>query len=213
MGADTVYGRRAVFLDRDGVINRNVLNPATGELEAPLTAAEFEVLPGVSKGLRQLQAAGYLLFVVSNQPNYAKGKSTLRELRAVDGAMRDALDAMRVWMAAVYYCLHHPEGGVQGYTGPCACRKPAPYFLFKAAREYGIDLSQSWMVGDRATDVACGRAAGVRTILVGESAENLKADWVGRDLAEAARHILDEMLAPQLSVGSAQGSVGMATHK
>jgi len=196
MGADGRSGRRAVFLDRDGVINRNVLNPATGELEAPLTAAEFEVLPGVPEALRRLQAAGYLLFVVSNQPNYAKGKSTLRELRAVDRAMRDALDAMRVRTAAVYYCLHHPEGVVPGYAAPCACRKPAPYFLLKAAREFGIDLSQSWMVGDRATDVECGRRAGARAILVGASADDSRADWVGRDLAEAAGHILDGTRAP-----------------
>ncbi len=191
MGADAAGGRRAVFLDRDGVINRNVLNSATGEFEAPLTAAEFEVLPGVPEALRRLQAAGYLLFVVSNQPNYAKGKSTLRELRAVDAAMRDALDAMHVWMAAVYYCLHHPEGVVPGYAVRCECRKPAPYFLLKAAREFGIDLPKSWMVGDRATDVECGRGACVRTILVGESAEDVRADWVGKDLAAASRYICE----------------------
>lgn len=191
MGADAEPGRRAVFLDRDGVINRNVLNPATGELEAPLTAAEFEVLPGVPEALRRLQAAGYLLFVVSNQPNYAKGKSTLKELRAVDAAMRDSLDRMHVWTAAVYYCLHHPEGVVPGCAVRCECRKPAPYFLLKAAREFGIDLSRSWMVGDRATDVECGRAAGVRTAFVGEGAEVTGADWVGKDLAEASRYICD----------------------
>jgi D-glycero-D-manno-heptose 1,7-bisphosphate phosphatase len=189
MGADAAQGRRAVFLDRDGVINRNVLNPATGGLEAPLTAADFAVLPGVPEALRRLQAAGYLLFVVSNQPNYAKGKSTLQELRAVDAAMRDALDAMRVWMAAVYYCLHHPDGVVPGLARPCPCRKPGPYFLLKAAEEFGLDLSQSWMVGDRVTDVECGRTAGVRTALVGAGATDGQADWVGEDLAAAARHI------------------------
>lgn len=189
MGADAVAGRRAVFLDRDGVINRNVLNPATGEFEAPLTMAEFEVLPGVPEALRRLQAAEYLLFVVSNQPNYAKGKSTLRELRAIDATMRDALDEMRVWMAGVYYCLHHPEGVVPGYARRCACRKPAPHFLLKAAQEFAIDLSQSWMVGDRATDVECGRRAGVQTALVGERAGDVRADWMGRDLAAAAHHI------------------------
>jgi D-glycero-D-manno-heptose 1,7-bisphosphate phosphatase len=189
MGAGAIRGHRAVFLDRDGVINRNVLNPATGRMEAPLTAAQFEVLPGVPEALRRLQAAGYLLFVVSNQPNYAKRKSTLKELRAVDGAMRDALDAMRVWTAAVYYCLHHPAGVVPGYAGSCACRKPSPYFLFKAAREFGVDLARSWMVGDRATDVECGRAAGAWTAFVGEGAEDVGADWVGEDLGAASRYI------------------------
>jgi D-glycero-D-manno-heptose 1,7-bisphosphate phosphatase len=190
MGADELRGRRAVFLDRDGVINRNVLNVATGELEAPLTAAEFEVLPCVPEALRRLQAAGYLLFVVSNQPNVAKGKSTLKELRAIDTALRDALDAMRVRMAAVYYCLHHPEGIVRGYAGPCQCRKPSPYFLRRAAGEFGIDLAQSWMVGDRVTDVECGCAAGARTALVGAQSMDVPADWRGQDLAAAAEHIL-----------------------
>jgi len=190
MGAAAGRGRRAVFLDRDGVINRNVLNPATGLMEAPLTAEDFDVLPGVREALRRLQAAGYLLFVVSNQPNVAKGKSTLEDLRAIDAALRDALDAMQVRMAAVYYCLHHPEGIVQGYAGPCACRKPSPYFLRKATGEFGIDLAESWMVGDRATDVECGRAAGVRTALVGEAGAGARADWVGEDLAGATGYIL-----------------------
>ncbi len=184
-------GRRAVFLDRDGVINHNVLNPATGELEAPLTAAEFKVLPGVPEALRSLQKAGYLLFVVSNQPNHAKGKSTLDELRAIDRKLQRELAAMRVEMAERYYCRHHPEGVVPEYSVVCECRKPSPYFLRKAAREFGIDLGQSWMVGDRVTDVECGRAAGVRTALVGTSGMPcVEADWTGEDLAEAVEHIL-----------------------
>jgi D-glycero-D-manno-heptose 1,7-bisphosphate phosphatase len=189
-------------------------------MEAPLTAAEFVVLPGVGEALRRLRAAGYLLFVVSNQPNVAKGKSTLDELRAVDAKLRLELAAMRVEMARVYYCLHHPEGVVPGYVGICACRKPAPYFLLQAAGEFGIDLSRSWMVGDRVTDVECGRTAGVRTALVGASRNDVRADWVGEDLAAAAGHILDETLdqtrdekqAPRLCARSAQGLAGMKTH-
>jgi D-glycero-D-manno-heptose 1,7-bisphosphate phosphatase len=166
MGATQPGRPKAVFLDRDGVINRNVFNAASGEFEAPLTANDFVLLPGAREGLQRLHQAGFLLILVSNQPNYAKRKSSLAELHAVDEELRHELSAMRVEFAAAYYCFHHPEGDVAGYSGPCACRKPSPYFPLRACREFGLDVRQSWMVGDRATDILCGHAAGVRTILI-----------------------------------------------
>lgn len=190
--------RRVVFLDRDGVINRNVFNPATGEYEAPLTAEDFELLPGVRQALLQLRDAGFLLFLVSNQPNYAKGKSSLAELRAIDAELRRELDAIGIEFAAAYYCLHHPNGSVAGHSGPCACRKPSPYFLFRAMQEFRLDLEQSWMVGDRATDIECGRAAGVRTILIGPTGvdiERVAGDWIAADLTAAAEMICEAHLS------------------
>ena len=194
MGADERRGRRAVFLDRDGVINRNVLNPATGEYESPLTVAEFALIPGAREALLRLQEAGFLLFLVSNQPNYAKGKSSLAELDAIDAALRRELAAIGVEFAAFYYCLHHPEGVVAGYSGACICRKPSPYFLLKAIREFGLDAAESWMVGDRTTDVLCGRAAGVRTIYInakGGYCGGLAADRTAVDLAAASAYICE----------------------
>src|SRR5690349_8999978 len=123
--------RRAVFLDRDGVINRNVLNPASGEYEAPLRAADFALAARALEGMWRLQRAGFLLFVVSNQPNYAKGKASLEELAAIDARMRWEIAAAGLTLADVYYCLHHPDGIVAEYSGPCACRKPSPYFLLR----------------------------------------------------------------------------------
>jgi D-glycero-D-manno-heptose 1,7-bisphosphate phosphatase len=185
--------RRAVFLDRDGVINRNVFNPATDEYEAPLVVEDFALLPAVPSALQGLRDAGFLLFLVSNQPNYAKGKATLVELLAISAALRRELIAMRVEFAAFYYCLHHPDGTIEGYSGPCVCRKPSPYFLLKAAREFHLDLQQSWMIGDRATDIHCGRAAGVQTILIDAEGTDRKRevepDRIARDLAAAANHI------------------------
>ena len=192
MGTDKPAGRRAVFLDRDGVINQNVLNAATGEWEAPLTAAEFGLVPGAREGLQRLRDAGFLLFLVSNQPNHAKGKSSLKEMGAIHDRLLRELEAMRVEFAAFYYCLHHLEGIVAAYSGACMCRKPSPYFLLKAAREFGVDLAQSWMVGDRTTDVLCGRVAGVRTVLIdaeGAVARKIAPDRVARNLGEAAEMI------------------------
>lgn len=192
MGAGQSDRPRAVFLDRDGVINRNVLNPATSEFEAPLTAKDFELLPGVQQALQRLKSAGFLLFLVSNQPNYAKGKSSLPELDAIDAELRRNLAAMQVEFAATYYCLHHPEGQVEGYSRACACRKPSPYFLLRAAKEFGVDLKESWMVGDRVTDVLCGYIAGVRTILIDDSGAGcgpVVPDRIATDLMEAAEYI------------------------
>ncbi len=192
MGTDEPARRRAVFLDRDGVINKNVLNPSTGRQEAPLTAVEFELIPGVGDALLRLQRSGFLLFLVSNQSNYAKSKSSLEELDAIHNRLLRELTALRVEFAAFYYCLHHPEGVLDGYAGACVCRKPSPYFLLKAAAEFDVDLAQSWMVGDRVTDVLCGRAAGARTILIradGAASPEAAPDRVAADLAEAAETI------------------------
>jgi len=157
---------RAVFLDRDGVLNRNVLNPDTGEVESPGKPEDFELFPGVLESLLQLQKAGYLLFLVSNQPNYAKGKSTLDELQGVHSAFTKSLDDAGISFTQFFYCFHHPQGVVPSHSGMCACRKPSPYFLKKAASDFGVSLFHSWMVGDRASDIQCGSAAGVRTIRV-----------------------------------------------
>src|ERR1700751_3374323 len=185
-------GKRAVFLDRDGVINRNILNPATGDHEAPLTAADFALAPGAHKALQRLQRPGFLLFLVSNQPNYAKQKSSLDELHSIDAAFQRELEAMHVKLAASYYCFHHPNGDVLEYSGECACRKPSPYFLLRASREFALDPARSWMVGDRQTDILCGQFAGVRTIRIspdGERCENPIPDMRAPDLAAAAEII------------------------
>lgn len=199
MGAGQSSGRRAVFLDRDGVINRNILNPATGKHEAPLTPLDFSLLPGVPQALRRLRKAGFLLFLVSNQPNYAKRKSSLEDLAAIDAEFRRSLAVMRVDFAGIYYCLHHPDGKVKGYSGPCACRKPSPYFLKYASRKFDLNREQSWMVGDRATDIQCGRSAGVQTILINANridSMNAYPDRLASDLAEAAVIICESVPRP-----------------
>jgi D-glycero-D-manno-heptose 1,7-bisphosphate phosphatase len=165
-----------VFLDRDGVLNRNVFNPRTGEFESPGKSEDFELFPWVLESLRQLQKAGYLLFLVSNQPNYAKGKSTLDELEGVHAALSESLDHAGIAFTGFYYCYHHPQGIVPSHSGACECRKPSPYFLRKAAEDFGVSLFDSWMVGDRASDIQCGNAAGVRTIRVLEDHPAMRAD-------------------------------------
>lgn len=158
--------RRAVFLDRDGVINHNVYYADTGEWESPRKVADFALMEGVLAALASLQRAEFLLFVVSNQPSFAKGKTSLADLRAIHNEMQHMLSASGIQLTEAYYCFHHPEGTVPELAGPCECRKPSPHFLLAAACDYGIELPSSWMIGDRDTDIECGQAAGVQTIRV-----------------------------------------------
>jgi len=196
MGIDQVRGKRAVFLDRDGVLNRNVLNPATGEYESPGRPEELYLVPDFDVSLNRLQDAGYCLFLVSNQPNYAKGKNTLEELQSVHAKLAAAMHQAGIEFKEYYYCYHHPHGVIASHTGTCECRKPSPHFLFKAAAQYGVSLEASWMVGDRATDISCGEAAGVQTIRVLEdhpamrNADEPVPTYEARDLSDAVSKIL-----------------------
>jgi D-glycero-D-manno-heptose 1,7-bisphosphate phosphatase len=194
MGRDKPGSRRAVFLDRDGVINRNVWNPTTSQYESPLTAEAFELLPGVIHALLGLQSAGFLLFVVSNQPNYSKGKSSIDTPAAIHRKLLALTTQAGIIFAGCYYCFHHPEGSESGYAGPCVCRKPSPYFLLHAQEYFGIDLTASWMIGDRESDVQCGKAAGTRTILIQDAPQTPRstiADESASQLADATQWILD----------------------
>jgi D-glycero-D-manno-heptose 1,7-bisphosphate phosphatase len=176
MGVGALNKRAAVFLDRDGVINRNVLNLLTGTWESPLTVEDFEMMPNALVALRALRKAGFLLFVVSNQPNYAKAKATLQTLESIHKRFLRILSEEQVDFAQFYYCLHHPQGVVPEYSGPCCCRKPSPFFLLQARDEFYLDMKRSWMVGDRDADIQCGQAAGVRTIRVFNEQESDRAD-------------------------------------
>jgi D-glycero-D-manno-heptose 1,7-bisphosphate phosphatase len=185
----------AVFLDRDGVINELILNPNTREYEPPHSPEDLVLVPGAIPALRELQDAGFVLFLVSNQPDYAKGKTTLELIQKVHEKLDQILTTGGVRFQNYYYCYHHPNGIVPEYSFACECRKPKPYFLLKAAREYGIDLAHSWMIGDRDTDIECGKSAGTRTILIKNSHSSgyrglSKPDFITVNLKDGVRIIL-----------------------
>lgn len=185
----------AIFLDRDGVLTEPIFNPQTGDYESAHTLADLTLCPNLFEPLRALSRAGFALFIVSNQPSYAKGKATLESLQAIALASEALFRTEGIVFTETYYCYHHPAGIVPEYSGPCACRKPAPFFLFQAQATYGLDLSRSWMVGDRDTDVICGQRAGCRTIQVahpqvGDHVGKSDPDYVAGNLAEAVERIL-----------------------
>ena len=150
---------KAVFLDRDGVLNYPVLNPKTNEHEAPATKDDFKLFPGVIEALKELQKLDYKLFLVSNQPDYAKGKTTLENLHLVHNKLDSILNENNIVFTEYYYCYHHP-------SFECKCRKPGNLFLIQAQAKYDIEFSKSWMIGDSDIDIFCGQSVKAKTILV-----------------------------------------------
>lgn len=156
--------QRAIFLDRDGTINRYV-----GFLRS---VVDFELLPGVIEAVRHINASGYLVIVVTNQPVIARGEVTVLELQEIHNKMETLLGAQGAYVDAIYYCPHHPHRGYAGEIPElkieCNCRKPKPGMLLKAAEDFNIDLKYSWIIGDSETDINAGNAAGCMTALIGE---------------------------------------------
>jgi len=155
---------RAVFLDRDGVINPLVYNQKSGAYESPKRLADFRIFPEVKESLEALKGEGYFTFLVSNQPDAAKGKAKMKDLLQIEAFFTDFCQRSGSLMDAFYYCHHHPDGIVPKYTKKCRCRKPGIYFLEQARDTYGVCLSESYFIGDRETDILCGRNAGCKTI-------------------------------------------------
>jgi len=187
--------RPAVFLDRDGVLTEPILNPKTGDYEPAKTEKDLRLCAGAIRSLKRIQDSGFLLFLVSNQPDYAKGKATLSGLKGVQKRFDQILRKAGIRFTAYYYCYHHPNGIVKGYSYKCKCRKPKPYFILKAAKAYKTDLKNSWMIGDRDSDIECGAAAGTKTILVKEKSSakkrgGSKPDYTAKDVVEATYIIL-----------------------
>ena len=172
---------KAVFLDRDGVINRALVRD--GKPYPPTTVAEFELLPGVLEACAKLKAAGFLLIVATNQPDVGRGTLAQAALDAIHAGMCRQLPIDHVEV-----CTHPGKG-----LSDCDCRKPRPGMLLRAARDLGLDLSQSWMVGDRWRDIDCGAAAGVKTIFIDygyDETLRMKPDFTVKNLTEAASVIL-----------------------
>lgn len=188
--------RGAVFVDRDGVINELVPDPVSGRPESPLHAGDLALIAGAGAALARLADAGWALVGVSNQPAAAKGLTSLEDLQAVQAQVLESLGAQGVRFDAFKLCLHHPDGVVPELTGACECRKPAPGMLLAAARELELDPAGSWMIGDTDGDIAAGRAAGCRTVLVEYPGSAHKRDGgaapdtIVRNLAAAAAFIL-----------------------
>lgn len=176
--------RRAVFLDRDGTLNRQVVR--AGKPYPPATLAEFELFPGVPEACARLAAAGYELVVATNQPDVGRGTQSQAVVESMHARLRELVPSLR----QIEVCY---DPGLDKSAPPDRRRKPEPGMLFDAAMELGLDLPRSWMIGDRWRDIDCGQRAGVRTVFIDFGyAEELRAapDFIVRSFPAAADLVL-----------------------
>jgi D-glycero-D-manno-heptose 1,7-bisphosphate phosphatase len=185
--------RRAVFMDRDGTISEEV-----GYVNHP---SRYRVFPYSAEAVRTLNEAGWLAILVTNQAGVARGYFTEDVIGAVHNVLNDELEKQGARLDAIYYCAHHPTVGEHPYRMDCDCRKPKPGLIERATKELDIDPAQSWMIGDRYSDIELARNAHVRAAFVlsgygrGEweyqrSAWKHEPDMVAEDLLEAVRKIV-----------------------
>ncbi|WP_303813687.1 HAD-IIIA family hydrolase [Selenomonas ruminantium] len=168
------HKQKAVFLDRDGTLNKYV-----GFLRK---ADDLELLSGVAEAIRNINASGYLVIVITNQPVVARGEVTFEGLEEIHRKLETELGKDGAYIDALYYCPHHPDKGFAGEVPElkkdCTCRKPQPGMILQAAKDFNIDLTASWMVGDSKVDIACGKNAGVHTALLSRE----KTDDYGQEV-------------------------------
>ena len=184
--------QKAIFLDRDGTINKYV-----GFLRK---IDDFELLPGAAQAIKEINASGYLAVVATNQPVIARGEVTVSELEEIHKKMETLLGAEGAYIDALYYCPHHPDKGFEGEIPElkidCDCRKPKPGMLKKAAEKYNIDLHDSWYIGDSTMDIQTGKNAGMKMILVktgiagSDGKYDAVPDYTAEDLTDAVKHIV-----------------------
>jgi D-glycero-D-manno-heptose 1,7-bisphosphate phosphatase len=184
--------RRAVFMDRDGTISEEI-----GYVNHP---SRYRVFPYSAEAVRLLNESDWLAILVTNQAGVARGYFTEEMIGSVHHILRGELEREGAHLDAIYYCAHHPSVGQPPYRVECDCRKPKPGLIRRAAEELDIDLAQSWMVGDRYSDIELARNAGVRAAFVlsgygrGEwefqrPAWRTEPDIIAEDLLEAVRKI------------------------
>jgi D-glycero-D-manno-heptose 1,7-bisphosphate phosphatase len=197
---------KAVFLDRDGVINELIYHQEQGIIDSPFNADQLRLLPGVGEAIRNLREMRYKVILVSNQPGVAKGHMSWETFEEIREKMKEELAKEQAYIDKEYYCFHHPEAKINKLRVNCECRKPKPGMLLQAAREIGVDLFQSWLIGDSITDIKAGKDAGCRTILLGRvkcelcrlmDDNNARPDLICSNPMEASRMIVTEAYVAQ----------------
>jgi len=191
---------RAVFLDRDGVINELVYYEEQGLVDSPFTVEQLKLFPWAGEAIKKLTEGGYKVVIASNQPAIAKGQLSWETFEKIRGKMREELAKQAASVDGEYYCFHHPEAVIADLKVNCDCRKPKPGLLLQAAREHDIDLLESGMIGDNLTDIKAGKNAGCKTILLGKmkcqlcrlmDEEDARPDSIASSLPEAVSVILN----------------------
>ena len=180
--------KKAAFLDRDGVINEDV-----GHLN---NTESFRLLPGAAAAIKKLNESGYCVIVITNQGAIAKGFLTIEILEGIHAKMRAQLAEKGAYIDRVYYCPHHPEGIVAEYSIACDCRKPATNMFKEAIADFNIDVTNSFLVGDKSSDILAGSRIGLRTVLLpgvraaSDIQYEVQPDFIADDLMGAIAYFL-----------------------
>lgn len=179
--------QRAIFLDRDGTLNCYV-----GFLR---DVEDFSLLPNTEDAVKRINDSGYLAIVATNQPVIARGEVTFKQLREIHNKLETLLGEKGAYLDGIYVCPHHPHKGYEGEVAElkfdCDCRKPKPGLLMQAAKELNIDLSESWMIGDRESDIITGIAAGCHTAMIGDETECYGQEFTAQTLLDAVNRIIN----------------------
>ena len=157
---------RAIFLDRDGIINEMVYDTEFGIIHSPLLPEQVKLVYGINEFLLTAKKLGYLLIAISNQPNIGIKKMSERQFNNVDEKIKSELKKYGIVIDKEYYCLHHPFAQIKQYKKNCQCRKPNTLLFKKAINKFNINVKRSWVIGDGVFDIMAGNKIGAKTILL-----------------------------------------------
>lgn len=181
------FVHRAVFLDRDGTINK--------EVDVLRDLKQFKILPRAAEAIKKINQLGFLAIVITNQAVVARGWLTEKEIDHIHAVLIKRLSRKGAKLDAIYYCPHHPKANLKKYRVKCRCRKPNFGMILKAAKKFKINLEKSFMIGDHTRDILTGHRAGLKTILVKtgyagkDGHHNVKPDFTAKNLFEAVKII------------------------
>lgn len=198
---------KAIFLDRDGVINDLIFYSEEGVLDSPNLVKQFKISKGTIKALNQLKKLGYLLILISNQPGVAKGKYTIAEFHKIKKKMEDTLSRGGPNFDAQYYCMHHPNAVKKEFKKNCQCRKPKTKMIRDGIEKFYIDLKKSFVIGDGIVDMEMAKKANCRGIFIGNinssitklfHEKKVEPFFVAHDLLDATKFLYKIENTPSL---------------
>jgi D-glycero-D-manno-heptose 1,7-bisphosphate phosphatase len=196
---------KAVFLDRDGIINELVYFSEQGIVDSPFTPEQLRLTPFAVKAVNRFHELGYKVILISNQPGMAKAHFDEQTFYTISLRMRELLKEGNAYLDGEYYCFHHPNGVREEYRKVCDCRKPKPGLILRAAKDHNVSLARSFFVGDGPVDVKAGREAGCKTVLVASTnglllrlltEQDAEPDYLVKTLEEAVRIVEDCVRLP-----------------
>ncbi|MCL5675820.1 MAG: HAD-IIIA family hydrolase [Patescibacteria group bacterium] len=194
-----VKKNKALFLDRDGVINKMFYNTKLGTVDTPLSSSQVEFIPGIFEFLKTAKKRGYLLILISSQPGIGIKKLSKKNFLKIKKKISETLKRKSVQFDREYYCLHHPFATIKKYRTNCNCRKPGTALIDKAIKDLDIEVKKSWLVGDGIFDIMAGAKVGIKTILLAnvneaeylrvleERLRGIKPDHLVKNLKEAEK--------------------------